>query len=90
MSIELVDENLLIEACNLIDRMKIAEQNQDLRQGDTSAGSVRRLYEYMLGHLQFAGVVARVESLRGRMGESTRQVEGLFESLLKEVFKHHG
>ena len=30
----------------------------------------------------FAGVVARVESLRGRMGESTRQVEGLFESLL--------
>ena len=32
----------------------------------------------------FAGVVARVESLRGRMGESTRQVEGLFESLLAE------
>ncbi|MBI5842219.1 MAG: hypothetical protein HZB19_19200 [Chloroflexi bacterium] len=24
---------LLIEACNLIDQMKIAEQNQDLRQG---------------------------------------------------------
>jgi len=37
---------LLIEACNLIDQMKIAEQNQDLRQGD--------LYEYMLGHMQFA------------------------------------
>jgi len=34
----------------------------------------------------FAGVVARVESLRGRMGESTRQVEGLFESLLAEAF----
>jgi hypothetical protein len=32
------------------------------------------------------GVVARVESLRGRMGESTRQVEGLFESLLSESF----
>lgn len=32
------------------------------------------------------GVVARVESLRGRMGESTRQVEGLFESLLAESF----
>jgi hypothetical protein len=31
---------------------------------------------------EFAGVVARVESLQGRMGESTRQVEGLFESLL--------
>ena len=27
-----------------------------------------------------------VESLRGRMGESTRQVEGLFESLLSESF----
>ena len=33
-----------------------------------------------------AGVVARAESLRGRMGESTRQVEGLFESLLSESF----
>ena len=35
---------------------------------------------------ELAGVVARVESLRGRMGESTRQVEGLFESLLAEAF----
>ena len=35
---------------------------------------------------EFAGVVARVESLRGRMGESERQVEGLFESLLSESF----
>ena len=35
---------------------------------------------------QLAGVVARVESLRGRMGESTRQVEGLFESLLAQSF----
>jgi type I restriction enzyme S subunit len=35
---------------------------------------------------EFAGVVARVESLRRRMGESTRQVEGLFESLLAESF----
>ncbi len=34
-----------------------------------------------------AGVVARGESLRGRMGESTRQVEGLFESLLSESFE---
>jgi hypothetical protein len=31
-------------------------------------------------------IFARVESLRGRMGESTRQVEGLFESLLAEAF----
>ena len=31
---------LLIEACNLIDQMKIAEQNQDV-QGDTSTGSVQ-------------------------------------------------
>ena len=43
---------------------------------------------------QFEGVVARavvepsrdIESLRGRMGESERQVEGLFESLLSESF----
>jgi len=35
---------------------------------------------------EFAGVVRRVESLRGRMGESTREVEGLFESLLAEAF----
>jgi hypothetical protein len=35
---------------------------------------------------EFAGVVARVESLRVRMGESTRQVEGLFVSLLAEAF----
>ncbi len=46
---------------------------------------------------EFAGVVARVESLplaakqlgdfvRGRMGESTRGVEGLFEALLSESF----
>ncbi len=42
----------------------------------------------------FAGMVARAcpersrrfESLRGRMGESTRQVEGLFESLLAQAF----
>ncbi|MBI5354258.1 MAG: restriction endonuclease subunit S [Chloroflexi bacterium] len=37
---------------------------------------------------EFAGVVARVESLRGRMGESTRQVEGLFEALLSESFQN--
>jgi hypothetical protein len=35
---------------------------------------------------EFAGVAARVESLRGRMGESERQVEGLFESLLAKSF----
>jgi type I restriction enzyme S subunit len=35
---------------------------------------------------EFAGVVARVESLRGRMSEAERQVEGLFESLLAESF----
>ena len=34
----------------------------------------------------FAGVVARVESPRGRMSEGERQVEGLFESLLAEAF----
>ena len=35
---------------------------------------------------EFADVVAQVEALRGRMGESERQVEGLFESLLAEAF----
>ena len=47
----------MIEACNLIDQMQISQQNQDV-QGD--------LYEYMLGHMQFAGAVARVESLLER------------------------
>jgi len=44
--------------------------------------------------MNYTGVVARrctepvevVESLRGRMGESARQVEGLFESLLADAF----
>ena len=35
---------------------------------------------------EFAGVVARVESLRGRMSEAERQVEGLFERLLSQSF----
>jgi hypothetical protein len=35
---------------------------------------------------EFVGVVARVESLRGRMSEAERQVEGLFESVLSEAF----
>jgi hypothetical protein len=35
---------------------------------------------------EFAGVVVWVGSLRGRMSEAGRQVEGLFESLLSEVF----
>ena len=40
---------------------------------------------------EFAGVVARVESLRGRNSafeprEGERQVEGLFKSLLSESF----
>jgi hypothetical protein len=35
---------------------------------------------------EFVGVVARVESLWARMGESERQVDGLFESLLSEAF----
>ena len=35
---------------------------------------------------EFAGLVRRVESLRGRMAEAERQVEGLFESLLAQSF----
>jgi type I restriction enzyme S subunit len=36
---------------------------------------------------EFAGVVRRVEGLRGRMSEAERQVEGLFESVLSETFQ---
>ena len=39
--------------------------------------------------MSIAGVVATegsVESLRGRMSEGERQVEGLFESMLSESF----
>ena len=52
---------------------------------------------YFQSYLQgeFARAAARavvelsrdIESLRGRMGESTRQVEGLFESLLTSCFE---
>jgi hypothetical protein len=42
-------------------------------------------FEYSWFH-SWMVVLARVESLRGRMGESTRQVEGLFESLLAQSF----
>jgi hypothetical protein len=35
---------------------------------------------------KFAGVVARVEGLRGHMSEAGRQVEGLLEALLNEAF----
>ena len=40
----------------------------------------------MRGALRLAEVMARGESLRGRMAESTRQMEGLFEFMLAEVF----
>ena len=36
---------------------------------------------------QFAGVVARHESLRRRQAESVRQAEGLFQSMLNEAFR---
>lgn len=36
---------------------------------------------------RFAGVVRRVESLRGRQAESARQAEGLFQALLHQVFR---
>jgi len=41
--------------------------------------------EYLLSAL--AGVVARVESLRGRMSEAGSRVNGLFEGLLDEKFR---
>jgi len=42
------------------------------------------LLEYLIS--AFASVVARVESLRARMSEAGRQVEGLFEGLLNQAF----
>jgi hypothetical protein len=43
--------------------------------------------EFLLSlQAEFAGVMARLETLRGRMSEAGRQVEGLFESLLSESF----
>ena len=48
----------------------------------------RRVFQNIIDLMyeRFVGVVARVESLRGRMSEAGRQVEGLFESLLAEGF----
>jgi hypothetical protein len=53
-------------------------------------GKLLSTLEYLFS--TFAGVMVRVESLRGRMppsgmiSESERQVEGLFESLLSQSF----
>ena len=50
---------------NLINQIVNSKQYQDLREGD--------LYEYLLSlQEEFAGVVARVKSLRGRMSEAGR------------------
>ena len=52
-----------------------------------SARGLRRISVTMKpARSELAGVVARVESLRGRVGESAGQVDGLFESLLSESF----
>ena len=45
-----------------------------------------RFFHTNLRDFVLAGVVARVESLPGRMGDATRQVEGLFESMLVDAF----
>jgi type I restriction enzyme S subunit len=47
---------------------------------------IKMIYPPLSLQAEFAGVVARVESLRGRMGESERQVENLFETLLAQLF----
>ena len=89
---------LLIEACNLIDRMQISQQNQDLRQGNLYGYDLSLQEELVLDASRrgrfAAGVTAQavvepyrdVESLRGRMSEAGRQVDGLFGSLLSECF----
>jgi hypothetical protein len=80
--------------------MEISQQNQDV-QGDlyeyllshlSIAGRNGQFRMLLSLQEEFAGVVARVESLRGRMppsgmvSEGERQVEGLFKSLLSENF----
>jgi hypothetical protein len=42
--------------------------------------------EEALSHLKNVVFPGLVESRRGRMGEGERQVDGLFESLLSQVF----
>jgi len=55
-------------------------------QNKTTDRLCNLIAHYKIEAGKFAGMVAGVESLRGRMGESTRQVEGLFESLLAQSF----
>jgi hypothetical protein len=49
-------------------------------------GQIRTPCHIMSQQEQFAAVVRRVEGLRARAGESARQGEGLFQSLLHEAF----
>ena len=58
--------SLLIEACNLIDQMKISEQNQDV-QGD--------LFEYLLLHLTTAGRAGQFRTPRHIIRMMVRMVD---------------
>jgi len=69
------------------------KQIASLQYGDTKPGmSLEQIKDLKIPlpplslQEEFAGMVARVESVRGRMGESARQVENLFASLLSQSF----
>jgi hypothetical protein len=64
--------------------MKTVHEFFTNKRMDDSRFEYSWFHSWMVVHV--ASVAARVESLRGRMGESERQVEGLFESLLAESF----
>jgi len=64
-----------------------------LQYGDTKPGmSLEQIKDLTIPlpplnlQAEFAGVVARLDGLRGRMSEAGRQADGLFESLLSESF----
>ena len=74
--------------------LKYNEQNllNQARGANTEGLTLPMLNEIKVSNVplnlqeEFAGVVARVESLRRRMSEAGRQVNGLFESLLNQSF----
>jgi len=67
--------SLLVEAVNLIDKMEISQQNQYLRQGDTSMLLSASLNEYLLSHLSLAGCTSSPSVASGNGQFRTPQQE---------------
>jgi hypothetical protein len=64
--------------------------NKEILNTTNSSGlsRIKMIYPPLSLQEEFVGVVRRVESLRGRMSEAGKQVEGLFDSLLSEAFSN--